>query len=698
VIIGGTTPLAGTYITSNTYADDGGALTQTDPAEGGLPAETLTTGYDGMNVTGLTSTSGHVVSGITYTHLGQVGQIFQYQGAEVWDTFTWDTGNQRLTESLSQRLATANPTVSDDHYTYTNDGQIMSDKNVTEIAGTDMQCFSYDQLQNLTQAWTPSSNSCAAAPSTATALGGPAPYWTSYSVNPATGNRSTTAEHTLVAGKVSATTTDAYGYPTGVHPHAVASVSHTTGTAMTTDAYAYNADGTSKSLPGQSIGYNAEHRPVTTTLTASGKAQTSVYDADRNLLLQSDPVTGTTAYLGDTQLHIAAGSTAASGNRTYSLLGMPLAERDTTAGVAGSTYSFLHPNPQGTATALVSTTTAAVTRRYEDPFGNPRGASTPWVSNHGFLDAAQNSLTTSSGSGTPAITQLGAREYDPAIGRFLSVDPILEVGDTQAINGYAYANNDPVNSTDPSGLMRQNLADGAPVGNTALDEKARDIQRQADDNNAAAAGWQPAHVHWGSWQDLVGGVVDGIDQLHDVVPSCSVLHLGCASGVTNSVNKGLGADPHSIAYGIGSFVPAVTTGEAGAAEELADGSIDALRAWRATRAERSMNGIGGAAQIGSNLTRVGRWMSKSELDQMQKTSQVVEGGGGRTYVGTTPDPSDYKAGNGYYVEFDVPTDSLRPAGQPNWAQIPGPNVGTTRFGSIPRGMPPATNIQVVQGP
>jgi RHS repeat-associated protein len=207
---------------------------------------------------------------------------------------------------------------------------------------------------------------------------------------------------------------------------------------------------------------------VTTTLTASGKAQTSVYDADRNLLLQSDPVTGTTVYLGDTQLHIAAGSTAASGNRTYSLLGMPLAERDTTAGVAGSTYSFLHPNPQGTATALVSTTTAAVTRRYEDPFGNPRGASTPWVSNHGFLDAAQNPLTTSSASGTPAITQLGAREYDPAIGRFLSVDPILEVGDTQAINGYAYTNNDPTNKTEGLGLRP--TCDGGECGGGVISQ------------------------------------------------------------------------------------------------------------------------------------------------------------------------------------------------------------------------------------
>lgn len=116
-------------------------------------------------------------------------------------------------------------------------------------------------------------------------------------------------------------------------------------------------------------------------------------------------------------------------------------------------------------------------------------------------------------------------------------------------------------------------------------------------------------------------------------------------------------------------------------------------------ANHSFTATGVAAETGGDdVTRVGRWMGKSELDQMQNTGRVVEGGGGRTYVGTTPDPSDYKAGTGYYVEFDVPSRSLHPASRPNWAQIPGPNVGTTRFGPIPRGMPPARNIQVVRGP
>ncbi|MEU6942200.1 RHS repeat-associated core domain-containing protein, partial [Streptomyces rubiginosohelvolus] len=50
------------------------------------------------------------------------------------------------------------------------------------------------------------------------------------------------------------------------------------------------------------------------------------------------------------------------------------------------------------------------------------------------------------------LTQLGARAYDPKLGRFLSVDPLADFGDSQRMNAYAYANNNPVTNWDPTGL------------------------------------------------------------------------------------------------------------------------------------------------------------------------------------------------------------------------------------------------------
>nr|WP_260463723.1 RHS repeat-associated core domain-containing protein [Streptomyces sp. TRM72054] len=51
------------------------------------------------------------------------------------------------------------------------------------------------------------------------------------------------------------------------------------------------------------------------------------------------------------------------------------------------------------------------------------------------------------------MIHLGAREYDPTLGRFISVDPLIDIDDPQQMNAYAYANNRPVTASDPDGLM-----------------------------------------------------------------------------------------------------------------------------------------------------------------------------------------------------------------------------------------------------
>lgn len=45
------------------------------------------------------------------------------------------------------------------------------------------------------------------------------------------------------------------------------------------------------------------------------------------------------------------------------------------------------------------------------------------------------------------MIQMGARPYDPTLGRFLSVDPI----DGGSLNGYDYATQDPINGYDLDG-------------------------------------------------------------------------------------------------------------------------------------------------------------------------------------------------------------------------------------------------------
>lgn len=97
---------------------------------------------------------------------------------------------------------------------------------------------------------------------------------------------------------------------------------------------------------------------------------------------------------------------------------------------------------------------------------------------------------------------------------------------------------------------------------------------------------------------------------------------------------------------------------------------------------------------GPGYTRVGRWMSEDEFTQMTTTNTVIEGGGGRTYVISPPNPASYQGAppGSVFATFDVPTSSLRQGGQWDWYFIPGPNIGTSIFGNPPAQMPPAMCI------
>ncbi|MBY8853931.1 hypothetical protein K7G98_39160, partial [Saccharothrix sp. MB29] len=71
----------------------------------------------------------------------------------------------------------------------------------------------------------------------------------------------------------------------------------------------------------------------------------------------------------------------------------------------------------GTATVLLDSVSHAVTRRALDPYGNPLDT-TPWPVARGFLDKPVSEHT--------GLTDVGARKYDAATGRFLSVREIVK--------------------------------------------------------------------------------------------------------------------------------------------------------------------------------------------------------------------------------------------------------------------------------
>jgi len=208
------------------------------------------------------------------------------------------------------------------------------------------------------------------------------------------------------------------------HAHALSSTSPT-GSAGTSYTLTW---GTEDKLA-------AVHSPVGDT--------TYTYAADGTELLRKGP-DSTTLYLPGQEFTRTNSSGVVVCTRYYSHNGTVVGER-----VGDTNTTYLFTDPHGTTTVAVPTTqsgTATPIRRQLDPYGNQVGATAGgvWPDQHGYLNKPTNPAT--------GLTDVGARTYDASTGRFLSVDPVLDPGDPLQANGYAYADNNPVNLTDPTGL------------------------------------------------------------------------------------------------------------------------------------------------------------------------------------------------------------------------------------------------------
>ncbi|MGW7306320.1 ricin-type beta-trefoil lectin domain protein [Streptomyces sp. NPDC054835] len=171
-----------------------------------------------------------------------------------------------------------------------------------------------------------------------------------------------------------------------------------------------------------------------------------LYDAAGNRLIEATATTRT-LYLGDAEVTVNSSGQALNAQRYYTHPGAPTTVRTTSGKATGHKLTILLSDHHGTtSTAIDESNNQAITRRYYDPYGNPRGAEpTAWPDRHTFLGSGVDDSTT-------GLTHIGAREYDPSAGRFLSADPIMDIADPLQMNGYSYANQSPVSLSDPSGL------------------------------------------------------------------------------------------------------------------------------------------------------------------------------------------------------------------------------------------------------
>ncbi|MGX1638425.1 RHS repeat-associated core domain-containing protein, partial [Streptomyces albidoflavus] len=314
-------------------------------------------------------------------------------------------------------------------------------------AGPDTQCFVYDQLRRMTSAWTAADDTCTGGPGKAT-VGGDQPYWHSYTFDDS-GNRTALTEHDP-AGNTAKDIKRTYscGGEAG-GPNRLAEVTSEGPGGTTRSVYGYDKadntttrqhNGTTQTLKWDPEGALTEvSEPV-----EGGTTKTTRYlnDASGERLLRHGPDGSTTLYLGETELTAKPDGTTTT-ERFYSH-----PDGSTTVRSSDGGLQVLLADHHGSTQTSVDMTQASmpVTRRQLTPFGEDRGeAPSRWPGGRGFVGGLKDEDT--------GLTQLGARPYDPATGRFLPVDPMVDFTDPATINPYAYANNAPATFSDPDGLF-----------------------------------------------------------------------------------------------------------------------------------------------------------------------------------------------------------------------------------------------------
>ncbi|MFC0864196.1 polymorphic toxin-type HINT domain-containing protein, partial [Sphaerimonospora cavernae] len=434
--------LAGTYAFATSYTLTGQIATYTMPAAGGLPAETVTSTYTDLDLPhGMTSDVGGgftYVNATAYSPTGRLTERAYGAGGKIKRALEWDESTGWLRGvTTSTKADTLNPVITqDDRYTYDISGEITRILDAATASGASpgqSECFTYDGLHRLSQAWTTTATTCGTGTGS-TDNQGIDPYAQSFAYD-GVGN---------ITGLTDGGQTAAYTYPqagaSAVRPNAVTSITHPTGT----DTYAYDAAGqlTSRTVASKNGTLTWNELGQLDKATIDGQDTTMVYDADGERLIRRDPGGKATLYLGSMEIEV--NGHAITGKRYYtSLDGAMVAMR-----IGGDGVTWLMAGLHGSTQLAVNDHTGTVSRERYLPFGQRRGTDDLPFTDLGFLGKVEDDST--------GLTYLSARYYDPAVAKFISTDPLLDLRKPQWANPYGYAGNNPIGMSDPSGLAPLN--------------------------------------------------------------------------------------------------------------------------------------------------------------------------------------------------------------------------------------------------
>ncbi|MGW5367629.1 RHS repeat-associated core domain-containing protein [Streptomyces sp. NPDC004009] len=387
-----TRTLPGTGTTSITYDPAGNIDSATDSAG------TVTYGYDDADE--LTSV----------TEPGGARTAFEYNndGKRTKTTFPGGT-TQTVTPDDSSRptkieVKNGSTTLSSISYDYTNGGKD-TDKIHKRTADSAATVYTYDTLGRLTKAVETKSGSTTAG-------------W-SYCYDKA-GNRTASSTGTTLPACDSAQHTYSYNDAGEL-------------TAYDSDSgFGYDGAGNETSAASPT-GYRTSENwtPFTqlASYTQSGSTTNQTYaGVDNTQRLTRDSTTFTNAAVGITGQTASGAATGFVREPSGTLVAMR----------SGGSSQYYLTDAQNSVIGLVDTTGKRTATYTYGPYGEQRttsGAQQPFRYTSAYLDPS-------------GLYKMGARYYDPKLGRFTQPDP-----SGKEANAYLYASGDPLNRTDPTGLF-----------------------------------------------------------------------------------------------------------------------------------------------------------------------------------------------------------------------------------------------------
>jgi RHS repeat-associated protein len=204
---------------------------------------------------------------------------------------------------------------------------------------------------------------------------------------------------------------------------------------QTDSPYLYDGAGNLTTAPAGAITYNGGDQMTSVTPTGGTAATFTYTGLGQSELTQSSQTTFQNSIVGP------VASTFNSGTSYYTR--DPQGELVSLRTQTGAEY-FPAFDGVGSVTTLVDTTGAVATTWTYNAYGKITGSS-------GSTGATRFRFAGGWQDGTTGYYHFGDRWYDPATGHWSQEDPVSHLGDLTQGNQYAYAGDNPVNYTDPSG-------------------------------------------------------------------------------------------------------------------------------------------------------------------------------------------------------------------------------------------------------